>query len=428
MHLEQLLGTDLDAELRVDPGDVKAIDAAWAALEPAARQALTLALQTAAPRGTDEIQRWLADAAVKAQLLAAWPEAQLPALAQVDLRVATWSQALHATPDDLREAARMRQRAQGSLQNLGSSLLPATVLDELIRSSQSAEGPRAYQAIVQAAREFEERWLALKERHAKTAGCYPTAPLAATTPQDALAELEGLCNQQAAALEAQVAQLREVATVLSELAERPAGIPHELSLAGATRLLERESARVREALVRRQEALVNWLQSARLPGRIAPLPKPDLNAWRAELAEAWRQVAELEPHLATARRLGVALPELANPGWTELAASLKILNQAAADELVTLQRQQDESAERLLRLGGPAPRPTPANLPLHEARLNLERIRAQVDQQRQERLRGASATARQFYAAVLAGHTDGLPPGIEELVALGLLRTIEEPK
>lgn len=428
MHLENLLGTDLASELRVDPGDVKAIDAAWAALEPAIRQPLTVALQAAAPRGTDEIQRWLADAAVKAQLLATWPEAQLPALAQVDLRVAAWSQALQTTPDDLREAARMRQRAQGSLQNLGSSLLPAAVLDELIRTSQGAEGPRAYQAILQAAREFEERWLALKERHAKTAGCYPTAPLAATTPQDALAELEELCNRQAAALEAQVAQLREVGAVLSELAERPLGIPHELSLAGATRLLERENARVREALVRRQEALVNWLHSARLPARLAPAPKPDLNEWRGELAEAWRQVAELEPHLETARRLGLAVPQLTDPAWSELATALKILNQTAADELTALQRQQDEYAERLLRLGGPALRTGPAQLSLPEVRQRLEHTRAQVDQQRQERLRGASATAQQFYAAVLAGDTGGLPPGIEELVALGLLRTIEEPK
>lgn len=428
MRLEDLLGATFDHELRVNADEVDAIDRAWATLTEPNRDTVRASLQGAAVRGSDELQRWIVDSATKAEVLAGWTDPGHRLLGEVDGRVASWSLALSVTPDELREATRMRARAVGALQNLRSGLLAPEVVDELLSAGLAADGGRAFQTIVQGIREFEESLNALRERYAKVAGNYPVGALEAMTPAGALQALESLCTAKQGELEAEVTQLRELSALLVEHGDRGAPIPAELSLVGAARLVEREATRVRDALTRKHEALTAWLVSAQLPAELVPAPAAELAQWRDELLTARRHATEVHALLETARRLGLPAEGCLVGDWQAIAAQLQARNQAAQEELQILHRRADELAERCARLGGPlASSPDPAPT-LEAARKRVESSQCEVVRLRQERLASASEPARQVYSAILAGGGAELPPAVAELVALGLLRTMEEPR
>lgn len=428
MRLEDLLGATFDPELRVNADEVDAIDKAWQTLAEPTRDTLRSGIQGAAVRGSDEIQRWIVDCASKAEILAGWADPGHRLLSEVDERVARWSLTLSVAPDELREAARKRTRAIGALQNLRSGLLAAEVMDELLGAGLAAEGGRAYQVLVQSIREFEERLNALRERYAKIAGNYPGGALEATTRAAALEALESMCAAKQSELEAEVTRVRELSALLAEHGDRGAAIPAELSLLGAARLVERETARVRDALTRKHEALTAWMASAHLPAELVPAPAAELAQWRDELLTARRQATEVHALLETSRRLGLPADGGLAGDWPSIAAQIQARNQAAQEELQTLQRRADELAERCARLGGPRPANLDPAITLEGARKRVERAESEVVRMRQERLASASEPAREVYSAILAGGGAELPPAVAELVALGLLRTMEDAR
>lgn len=426
LRLEDLLATTMHVDLRVHPDEVAAIEVAWARIPDRPRAALQAELATATVLSTDELQRWIVGAAAKLDLLDQWGDPGHPRLAEVDTRIGLWSLALRVTPDEVREASRCRAKAAAWVQNLRTGILSATVLDALIATAGAGDGSQAYVAIVDAARGLDERLSALRERYTKLAGVYPTLAIAADTPAGAIAAMEVLCLDKHAELETELARLRRIGVVLNDIGERATPIAAELSLLDATRLADRETERLRDALARRAQAMAHWLAGVALPAGLVPPQVVDLAAWREQLQQAALQTEAVRALLLVAQRLGVQPVWPPSTEWPAIQTSLTAQVDQAQAELTSLLRMQAELAVRCRRLGGAAqvaadPRPT-----LAEAVDRVAYLVSEVERLRQHSLGSASEAARSVYAAVLAGGGPELPAAVAELVGLGLLRTVED--
>ncbi len=427
LRLDDLLGLALEADVRVNGDEVAAIEQAWARLDAANQACLRTAMTAAVVRGSDELQRWVIDCADKRELVAAWPRPEHPAMAALDAKGVAWSQSLHVSPDEVREMTRMRARAGAALHNLRTGLLAPTVLEALVAAAKVVDGGRVYAQLVEEARAFDERLAALRERYARTTGAYPSGPLPASTPDEALRALEAQCVSQHAALEEALGRLRAVGDALAEVDARGTPIPAEISLLGAERLLERETLRLREALSRQAGRLSTWLQGVGLPATLAPTASDELTQWRAALQLARTQAEALHGQLATARQLGVVLDLAGADSWDVVAARCSERLAAALAEQSALQRRYDELRERATRLGSDATGEALPARTLQEARQRHDGAAHEVERLRRLRLSAASAAARAAYQAILDGDGAALPAAIAELVALGLIRTVEEP-
>ena len=428
MRLEDLFASDFDRELRVDAVEIDAIEAAWQRIPDATRTVLRGAVQGANVRGSDEIQRWIVDCANKLDIVAGWSPAAHPLLDGIDTRVSRWSLGLGVTPDDVREATRTRIRALGAVQNLRSGLLSAGVVDHIFDAAATAEGARAYAAIAETARALDERMTELRELHARIAGTYPAGPLTADTPADAIAALEALCAARRKDVEREIARIREVAALQAELGAKGASIPTDLSLAGAVRLFERETARLRDELARQQADLEARLRSIALPVTLAPVPDADVAVWHVRLRAASQHTAQIEAEVATATRLGLPPEPCTVADGPAMAAQLQARNLRALADLQRLSAQFEDLAERCQRLGGPDRPNLILTLGLQDAGRAVEATSRELGQLRNGRLAAATDAARDVYAAVLAGGGAALPAPVAELVALGLLRSIEEAR
>lgn len=426
LRLEDLLTVTLPGDLRVHPDEVAAIEAAWAVLAQPTRQRLQAELQRTVVFGADELRRWIAGCAEKLAIVAAWGDPGHHMLAAIDADICLWSEGLRVSTDDVREATRARVKAVGWVHNLRGGLLSPEVVDHLIAAYTGTPDGRAYAAIVEAARAVDEQLTILRERYVKLAGQYPVGALSAATADEALVALDALCAAKREQLEAELARLRQVSALLSQVGERPAPVAAELSVLAAARVADRETERLQQALQRQWTALVAWLATVELPPTLAPPPCSDLGAWFGQLREANQHADELRSQLRLADRLGLRVALAADLDWQQAHASLHGQLARAQEALRGLVNRHAELVDRCRRLGGQLQPATGALTTMDAAQAQVDVALAQIEQLRQQRLASASDPARAVYAAVLAGGGPELPAAVAELVKLGLLRTVED--
>ena len=426
LQLEELLGTTLDAELPLHADEVAAIEAAWAAIPEPTRLKLLAEIRSADVRGSADLQRWIVGCADKLVLVVSWPDPGHRLLDRVDEQVALWTTGIAVTAEDVREATRNRAKALARVHDLGSGQVAEAVLVDLIASAAAVADGRVYAAIVAAARDLDERLGALRERYSKIAGAFAPGPLVADTAANAIAAMEALCVAKRDELDLCLAQLRRIGVMLAELGEKMAPVPAELSLIGATRMADQQADRLRDRLGQVHRALAAWMAAEALPAGLLPDPVADLQQWWDELRLVKQHADQLQGRLQTAQTLGIAPVAVDSADWVAIGAALDTRLAAAHDELHALQRQQAELVERSGRLGAPASAQPEHPPTLAAARLHVAALADGVVRLRQDRLAAASGGARRVYAAILAGDGTELPPAVAELVALGLLRTVED--
>jgi hypothetical protein len=428
IRLQDYLGVALPDQLRVDGEEVDAIEQVWATTPDDLKDRLREQMVATPPQGSDEVERWVTDAAIKEKELSLWSTTSERLLDPVDERVRTWARRIDTTPDQVREAGRRRAECLDALSSLTLDLAEPSVTRTLVADDQDTASERTYVRIVEAARLVTNQLIAYRDRLRSIIGEPPARPTGAHTPEETRTAWQEAISRADAEREKVIGQVRDFGQLLERLGKSPASIPPGITLTTAQRFMEQEEVRLRSALSEEASAQASRFEQLGLPYPAPPAPGGDL-------AGQVENIVHLRDTLVNAERAVECLMAITGPRKLPLAPNLDSLVRHLEQAIEQAREEQHQLAERYATLEGRARRlggdPIPhivGDLPLPTARECVDALVGEIEKLRETRLHDASMSAREAYTAILpGGNTALLPKKIRELVVLGLLRTIEDP-
>jgi hypothetical protein len=428
IRLQDCLGVTLPDQLRVDSEEVEAIEQAWATTPDDLKVQLLDQMVATSPQGSDEIERWVTDVATKEEELSQWSATSTPLLDPVDERVRIWARSIATTPDQVREAGRRRAECLDSLSSLAPDFVAPSVKQALVTTHQDTASERTYVRVAEAARLLAAELVELRDRLRSILGEPPARPTGGHTLEEARTAWQEAISHAEAERDKVVEQVHDFGRLLERLGKSPASIPPGITLTTARRLREQEEARLRSVLG--EEASTQASRFEQLG-----LPHPALVATEGDLANQVANILHLRDALTNAEHAVGCLMEIAMTRELPRAPDIDALVRHLEQAIEQAREEQRQLAERYAMLEGRARRlggdPIPhivGDLPLPAARKCVDALAGEIEKLRETRLHDASMSAREAYTAILpGGNTALLPKKIQELVVLGLLRTIEDP-
>lgn len=426
MRLEGALDVTLSDEVRLDVEAVSAIERAWPDLPAGLRDFLRAEIEARTIETSDDIERWIDQARHKAAVVSDWMANVSPAILELDERSRDWTRRLDVTTQQVRDVDRERSRVLRLIAALPALLRPSAV-ETLVRDGAAGDTETAYTRAGDAVDRFSAA-LDAALGQLRQAGIAEPHELPVDT---AAAAIEAVSQRVAAAIlerDSALDQVREIDALVTRWGERPPAIPAELNLRQAKALLARETDRLRVLLRRKRETLATWLAALGLPEDLVPAEADDVIEWSARLVRAEEERARLEPITREMQQLGIACPALDRADWAAVHDAVTEHAGRAREERRGLARRWDEAADRARRLGGSPSSNAVETLTVTLARAAVQDLEREVERLRAARLSQCTPDARAAYAAIGSGDPTSLAGPIAELVRLGLLRTLEDPR
>jgi len=426
-RLSDLLDLVLSPELIANGDDVSRIEHAWPLLPESTRDRIRDQIRAVTVRGTDSLARWIDEAGPKLSMFADREPSTCSAIAGIDERVEQWLSSLDVRPEDLNRVLRDRDRSLASLALIWPSLVTDAVIDAVARAVVD-DPQRAFSRLASEFEEFAGRLSKLNdELVAVTGQPSPTPVLGGASADEVLRSLTARLSEAKEARDKEVDRARGLGALITRFGQHPASIPASLSLAGASKLVQKEEARLRSFAASAQENFEADVSAVGLPHTLSQVTREPLARWVDELTDARSRLERLTPTIELLVELAPDRADLVVSTWDEADMQLRIALDAAKRQREELASRYDVLHLRARRLGSEAPARDVRDMSLDDAQQAVTHAEGLVRMLRARRLQGASTAAQALYACLTdSGDMSQMPPELQELVAAGLLRTIEE--
>lgn len=432
-RLSQITGVSIPAKsIVLDGDDLTLIEDAWPHVAEDFTSAWREAVEVTPPPGSDKLVVWLKEALGKQEIMASWARLDDVRLESLDVQIRAWITRVAIRPSQLAELHTCRGRALEILTNL-SHAVGRSVIDELIDFAIAKPASDAYAVLEREARTFrdsvEETAAALSAIAGRGAVRRPFGGVTREAVLNKLQDSRLAYEKKRSDLHANIETRNRI---LEELGSRPRPIPSPWTVADAQRLFDAVGQDIKKVASSERKRLANQLGKIGLPESLLDVPK-DLTyeELASAVMEARPWVANVELEVQALETMGLSAPTFERvKNRQDTLALLRDAVQSASDHLREANERVSTLRRRLERLGHPSDG-YGARIPtsLAKARVELSRLKDEIRAARAKRLEEASEAAQRAYRTLVGDEPDVLgdvSSSIQELVRLGLLRTIED--
>ena len=433
-RLSQAIGLPVIAkQIVLDPNDVTEIEEQWPDLILDFADSCRDAIERTPPSGSDQIVVWMKESLDKQTAVAAWRTANpSPRLASFDATINSWATGVMVRPTTMAEIGASRGRLSQLLKNLERSV-GASVIDELTLQGGAVEPADLYATLEHEAHTLQVEVEALAQKLTEIAGAGAVQrPFPGSTRAAVVAELDAARRRNEDKREELHKRILSLGRVVEVLGGRPRPIPSPLTVPEAERLANAAHADSREQLDEAWDELWRQLRSMQLDdsliSRVPDMPSEEDLASLEFAREQWSRMVEQATALI---ELGIPFPTIEEQTPDGFLAAFTEAVRDGEAQLEDVIRRIQIVRLRLQRLGQPEVESKAAGTytNLRDAQSELQRVEAQIEGARAQRLAEASKMAQGLYRALIDGPNASeqeVPSALRELRDLGLVRTVEE--